>query len=100
VLALHHGIPFYVAAPVSSVDFDIASGDRIPIESRNPDEVRKIGATYITRPEVDVLNPAFDVTPGSLITAIITEKGIARFPYEESLNCFRPPELKLQEDHP
>ena len=75
VLAKHHQIPFLVAAPLSSIDLDIKSGEEITIECRNPEEVRKIGELYITLPEVKVLNPAFDITPSDLITAIITEKG-------------------------
>ncbi|MGB8265878.1 MAG: S-methyl-5-thioribose-1-phosphate isomerase [Candidatus Velthaea sp.] len=78
IAAAHHGIPFYVAAPRSTIDFAIASGDEIPIEERSPDEVR-------IAPDDAVYNPAFDVTPGRLITAIITEYGIARPPYLESI---------------
>lgn len=89
VLARHHQIPFLVAAPFSTIDLAIESGEEIPIESRNPDEVRKIGHSFITLPDVEVLNPAFDVTPGNLITAIITEKGIARWPYRETLANLR-----------
>lgn len=85
VLAKHHRIPFLVAAPFSSIDLNIKKGEEIPIEARNPEEVRKIGQSYITLPEVEVLNPAFDITPGNLITAIVTEKGIARWPYKETL---------------
>jgi methylthioribose-1-phosphate isomerase len=85
VLARHHRIPFLVAAPFSSIDLSIRNGDEIPIETRNPDEVRKIGESLITLPEVEVLNPAFDVTPGDLITAIVTERGIVRWPYMENL---------------
>ncbi|MGE5544034.1 MAG: S-methyl-5-thioribose-1-phosphate isomerase [Bacillota bacterium] len=85
VLAQHHRIPFFVAAPFSSIDLSIHSGTEIPIESRNPDEVRKIGESFITLPEVAVINPAFDVTPGHLISAIITERGIARWPYRKTL---------------
>ncbi len=70
-----HGIPFYVAAPLSTVDFELAQGDQIPIEQRDPAEVYQIGETRITPEGVDFYNPAFDVTPGGLITAIITEKG-------------------------
>ena len=85
VLARYHRIPFLVAAPFSSIDLSIRNGDEIPIEARNADEVRKIGESFITLPEVEVLNPAFDVTPGDLITAIVTEKGVARQPYQETL---------------
>jgi methylthioribose-1-phosphate isomerase len=78
ILAAHHGIPFYVAAPRSTFDFSIAGGDEIPIEERAADEVR-IAA------DDPVYNPAFDVTPGRLITGIITEYGILRPPYDESI---------------
>ncbi|MDD5433948.1 MAG: S-methyl-5-thioribose-1-phosphate isomerase [Nitrospira sp.] len=76
VLAHRHGIPFYVAAPVSTIDFNIPSGDYIPIEERNPMEVTHVfGKTQIAPEGVRVANPAFDVTPAELIAAIITEKG-------------------------
>lgn len=81
VLANHHRIPFYVAAPLSTIDLNITGGTEIPIETRDPDEVRKLGGRLVTLPEVPVCNPAFDVTPAGLITAIITEKGIIRPPY-------------------
>ncbi|MFP4082124.1 MAG: S-methyl-5-thioribose-1-phosphate isomerase [Candidatus Aminicenantes bacterium] len=85
VLAKEHGIPFYVAAPLSTVDFDLERGSQIPIEERDPREVKQIGGRYCTVPQVKALNPAFDVTPASFISAVITEKGIARPPYEDSL---------------
>lgn len=85
VLARQHDIPFYVAAPLSTVDMNIPSGDYIPIEERHQDEVRKIQGIYLTVPEVEVFNPAFDVTPGELITGIMTEKGILKYPYTDSL---------------
>jgi methylthioribose-1-phosphate isomerase len=78
ILAAHHGIPFYVAAPRSTFDFTIGSGAQIPIEERSPDEVR-------LAPADDVYNPAFDVTPGHLIAAFITEYGLLRPPYLESV---------------
>ena len=81
VLAAYHKIPFYVAAPMSTVDFSMNSGQTIPIEERNHDEVRQIKGMYVTVPEVKVFNPAFDVTPGELVNAIITEKGIIRPPF-------------------
>ena len=81
VLAQYHQIPFYIAAPMSTVDLDISSGQEIIIEERSHDEVRQLRGQYITLPEVDVFNPAFDVTPGQLITAIITESGIIRQPF-------------------
>jgi methylthioribose-1-phosphate isomerase len=85
VLARYHHIPFYVAAPLSTIDMGTKSGKEIPIEQRHADEVRKIGSTYIAPKYVDVINPAFDITPNSLITAIITEKGILRKPFSESI---------------
>lgn len=80
VLADYHRIPFYVAAPMSTFDLCIPDGTRIPIEERDHDEVRKIGSRYITCGEVEVRNPAFDVTPAKLITAIVTEKGVIKKP--------------------
>jgi len=76
ILANHHHIPFYVAAPVSTIDFSIQSGEQIPIEERDKEEVLNFMNQRIARPETDVYNPAFDVTPHQLITAIITEKKI------------------------
>ena len=85
ILANAHDIPFYVAAPTSTLDFSLKTGDLIPIEQRAAEEVTQ-GFGYRTAPEgVKVYSPAFDVTPAHLITAIITEKGIAQPPYEESL---------------
>lgn len=81
VLAAYHHLPFYVAAPVSTVDFNIDSGREIPIEERSHDEVRCIRGACITLPEVQVFNPAFDVTPGELVTAVITENGVVRAPF-------------------
>ena len=81
VLAHHHHVPFYVAAPFSTIDPRLASGAEIPIEERDPAEVRRVGAT-VTAPEASpVFNPAFDVTPSELIAAIITERGVFRAPY-------------------
>jgi len=85
VLAAAHSIPFYVAAPLSTVDRQIASGDDIPIEERPDEEILMIRGARIAPAGVDVYNPAFDVTPGHYIKAIITEAGIAEFPYESSL---------------
>jgi methylthioribose-1-phosphate isomerase len=76
VLAGYHNIPFYVAAPVSTFDLSLSKGKDIPIEERSPEEVKKIGGKYITLKNVSVKNPAFDVTPAKLITAIITERGV------------------------
>jgi methylthioribose-1-phosphate isomerase len=85
VLAREHGLPFYIAAPMSTIDFSLSSGDEIPIEERDPDEVRTVGRQCLSPPHIPVRNPAFDVTPASFITAIITERGIARPPFSESL---------------
>ncbi|MCS7113644.1 MAG: S-methyl-5-thioribose-1-phosphate isomerase [Candidatus Bathyarchaeota archaeon] len=85
VLARRHGIPFYIAAPTSTIDPGIRSGDNIPIEYRSQDEVLEIGGVRIAPDGVEALNPAFDITPGELITAIITEKGIVRPPYIENI---------------
>ncbi len=85
VLARENGVPFYVAAPRSTIDRTVPAGDGIPIEERNPREVREIGGKLITLEDVEVRNPAFDVTPARLITAVVTERGIRRPPYEKSL---------------
>ena len=75
VISKAHHVPFYVAAPLSTIDFDLSSGEQIPIEERDPVEIYKIGATQICTEGVNYYNPAFDVTPASLIEGIITEKG-------------------------
>ncbi|GIX48714.1 MAG: methylthioribose-1-phosphate isomerase [Candidatus Tectimicrobiota bacterium] len=85
VLAQAHRVPFYVAAPLSTIDANTASGAQIPIEYRAADEVRKVGDRYIAPPEVEVENPAFDVTPAHYIRALITEAGIAMPPTAETL---------------
>jgi methylthioribose-1-phosphate isomerase len=85
VLAARHHIPFYVAAPISTIDARIARGDDIPIEQRDPHEVTHIGSMQITPNYVKILNPAFDVTPAELITAIITNRGVLEPPYGESI---------------
>jgi methylthioribose-1-phosphate isomerase len=85
VLAKENGIPFYVAAPLSTVDMACPDGSKIPIEQRNAREVTHIGGKQITPDGVSIENPAFDVTPAKYVTAIVTERGIARAPYEESL---------------
>ena len=90
VLCHRHGIPFYVAAPTSTIDLSIASGEAIPIEERHGDEVRTLFGTPIAPDNVRFANPAFDVTPAELVTAIITENGIARAPYEASLRVMAP----------
>jgi methylthioribose-1-phosphate isomerase len=89
VLARAHRIPFYVAAPLSTIDFSLGDGRGIPIEERSGDEVRTVRGNLITLPRVDVRNPAFDVTPAKYIAAIITERGIARPPFGRSLARLR-----------
>ena len=85
VLAKAHGIPFYVAAPLSTVDLATPDGSRIPIEQRSSREVTHLAGKQIAPDGVAVENPAFDVTPNAYVTAIITERGVARAPYAESL---------------
>jgi methylthioribose-1-phosphate isomerase len=85
VLAKENKIPFYVAAPTSTIDLSLSSGDKIPIEERSPEEVTHIQGVPIAPEGIRAANPAFDVTPHSYITAIITEKGIIREPYTEGL---------------
>jgi len=85
VLANAHGIPFYVAAPTTTIDLSLTSGYQIPIEERSPEEVTHIQGVPIAPAGVRAANPAFDVTPPSYVTAIITEKGIIRPPYTEGL---------------
>jgi methylthioribose-1-phosphate isomerase len=85
VLAREHSIPFYVAAPVSTVDLSLATGDQIPIEERDAREVTHVRDQRLAPEGVAVRNPAFDVTPNNLVAAIITDRGVARPPYVESL---------------
>jgi methylthioribose-1-phosphate isomerase len=85
VLAMEHGIPFYVAAPTTTIDFSIASGEEITIEERSPEEVTNIQGVSIAPEGTKAANPAFDITPHLYITAIITEKGIVTEPYGERL---------------
>lgn len=85
VLAKRHGVPFYVAAPTSSIDLGCASGKEIPIEQRNPKEVSNIFGRAIAPKGIKVLNPAFDVTPQDLISALITEKGVILPPYLKNI---------------
>jgi methylthioribose-1-phosphate isomerase len=87
VLAKEHNIPFYVAAPISTLDLSLASGDQIPIEERPAAEVTHFRGVQIA-PDVPAAHPAFDVTPARYIAAIITERGVARPPYDESLSVF------------
>ena len=83
VLARYHGVPFYVAAPTSTIDSQIRSGEDIPIEERNKSEVTQPFGKSIAPSNIEVMTPAFDVTPSHLISAIITEKGICKAPYQE-----------------
>lgn len=85
VLAKEHGIPFYVAAPLSTIDFNLDDGSQIPIEQRAPREVRELEGQCLALPHIKALNPAFDVTPAKYVSAIITEKGIARPPFKKNL---------------
>ncbi len=85
ILAKEHGIPFYCAAPWSTIDTATATGDAIPIEERSPVEVTHHGGKQLTPHGVGICNPAFDVTPAKYVTAIITERGVLRAPYAESL---------------
>jgi methylthioribose-1-phosphate isomerase len=85
VLAKENDVPFYVAAPISTLDLSISDGSRIPIEERDPEEVRSIKGIPITPANVSVLNPAFDVTPNKYVRAIVTDRGVARPPFRESL---------------
>ena len=91
VLAHENGVPFYVAAPVSTLDLTLSSGDRIPIEQRPAQEVIEIFGTAVAPPGTSVENPAFDVTPARYVTAIITEMGIARPPFATSLPALLSP---------
>jgi methylthioribose-1-phosphate isomerase len=81
VLAKENGVPFYVAAPTNTIDAALEDGSGIPIEERKPEEVREVGGRLITIPDVEVRNPAFDVTPAKYLTGIITERGLFRPPY-------------------
>jgi methylthioribose-1-phosphate isomerase len=85
VLAHAHGIPFYVAAPLSTIDASLPSGEHIPIEERQPNEVTHIGDQQIAPTGVAVFNPAFDVTPHAYVNAIITEVGVLRPPLDQSI---------------
>jgi methylthioribose-1-phosphate isomerase len=89
VLAKEHGLPFYVAAPTSTLDSATPSGAEIPIEERPEREVTHVGTTRLTPVQAKVRNPAFDVTPARYVTAIITERGVWRAPYNESLKAAR-----------
>jgi methylthioribose-1-phosphate isomerase len=93
ILAREHNIPFYVAAPISTVDLACPDGSYIPIEQRNPKEVTHIAGKQMVPEGVGVENPAFDVTPAKYIAAIVTERGIARAPYDESLRSLAAQEV-------
>ena len=86
VLAKENGVPFYVAAPLSTIDMNCPEGSQIPIEQRNAREVSHIAGKQMVPDGVSIENPAFDVTPAKYVAAIVTECGIARAPYEESLH--------------
>lgn len=85
VLAKQHDIPFYVAAPISTLDLTLSTGEEIPIEERDTREVTHMRDYQLAPDGIEVQNFAFDVTPNELITAIITDKGVARSPFTESL---------------
>jgi methylthioribose-1-phosphate isomerase len=85
ILAREHGIPFYVAAPCSTIDHRIKTGEDIPIEERNEREVTHMAGRRVAPAGIAVLNPAFDVTPHAYITGIITEKGILKAPFRRSI---------------
>ena len=89
ILAKEHGVPFYVVAPVSTLDLTIKTGEDIPIEHRHGDEVRCIMDHLITEKGVRIHNPAFDVTPNQFVSAIISEKGIAKSPFPNTLSCWK-----------
>ena len=75
LVAKAHKVPFFVAAPLSTIDWELSNGDGIPIEERHPSEIYQVGETILCPPEAEFYNPAFDVTPAELIAAIITERG-------------------------
>jgi methylthioribose-1-phosphate isomerase len=95
ILAKEHKIPFYVAAPFSTIDLGTPDGSKIPIEQRNKEEITHIAGKQIAPHGVEVENPAFDVTPAEYVTAIVTERGIARAPYSQSLAKLAPSAEKM-----
>jgi len=100
ILAREHNIPFYVAAPLSTIDLATPDGSGIPIEERNSREVTHVGSSQLAPAGARIRNPAFDVTPSRYVTAIVTEHGIARAPYEESLAALKakegtPPQVRV-----
>ncbi len=88
IVAKNHNVPFYVAAPISTIDFNCPNGKEIPIEKRNPEEVTHLGKQRIA-PDVEVYNPAFDITPAKNVSCIITEIGIIEQPYSETILKFK-----------
>ena len=86
MLAKENGIPFYVAAPISTVDMSVTNGDQIEIEERSSSEVTEFRGIPVAPEGVEALNPGFDVTPAKYITAIVTEAGISRPPFKDSLD--------------
>jgi methylthioribose-1-phosphate isomerase len=99
VLAKEHGIPFYVAAPLSTIDLATPDGSQIPIEERNEKEVTHVGTSRLTPGGARIRNPAFDVTPAKYVTAIVTERGIASPPYDQSLRRLVEPEHAPSTQH-
>jgi methylthioribose-1-phosphate isomerase len=93
VLAQYHNVPFYVAAPTSTIDFEMLTGHEIPIEQRSGTEVTSFGGRQVAPEGVDVYSPAFDITPNELITAIITEKGVLRSPYRTAMDDLKKKDL-------
>ena len=90
ILAKEHGIPFYCAAPWSTIDLATPTGDAIPIEERSAVEVTHHGGKQLTPHGVGICNPAFDVTPAKYVTAIVTERGVLRAPYSDALRAMEP----------
>jgi methylthioribose-1-phosphate isomerase len=90
IVAKAHNIPFYVAAPLSTIDFELSNGMKIPIEERHPSEIYQVGETLICPPGVEFYNPAFDVTPAELIAGIITEKGVVKPSELQNLQVMQP----------
>jgi methylthioribose-1-phosphate isomerase len=87
MMAKAHGVPFYVAAPLSTIDMKTPDGAAIPIEERNRREVSHVGSTQLAPDAASIWNPAFDVTPHALVAGIITERGICRAPFDQSLRA-------------
>ena len=102
VMARRHGVPVYVAAPLSSIDFGCPTGAQIPIEQRAASELTEIAGRRIAPAGVRTFNPAFDVTPAELVTAIVTERGVARPPYDKSLAALKadgdPPKGEMRKE--